>query len=168
DAARLLAGRAGRVPRHRRSLWLSAARSLLFNRLLAERVAEGSWERGMAGELFMLEGSDRCFHAEVLDETLVERLERLDIHPTGPLPGRGREEVTGPCRELEERLTAEPPGWREALVRLGLKAERRPLRVSVRDLQWRLERDDLHLAFTLRRGSYATAVLGQIVRYRTP
>jgi len=40
--------------RHLRGLYLSAARSFLFNEVLAARIAEGNWNQVLAGEALML------------------------------------------------------------------------------------------------------------------
>src|SRR5262249_43371905 len=44
-----------------RGFRLSAARSLIFNALLAERVAAGSWQELLAGDLAALEGRGSYF-----------------------------------------------------------------------------------------------------------
>src|SRR5690606_12755695 len=52
NALAMFAGR--RVARAQRTHLLSAARSELFNRVLAARVGAGSWDRGLEGEVWML------------------------------------------------------------------------------------------------------------------
>ena len=166
-AARLFAGEAGRVPRHLRGLWLSAARALLFNQVLAARVEAGNWDRALEGDVFQLAGSQSCFWGEVVDDTLRRRVAELDIHPTGPLRGRGTGHAAGACAALEETATAVPAGWREGLERAGLAAERRALRVLPRDLAWHWpDGSTLELSFALPRGSFATAVLDECLECR--
>src|SRR5579862_4293096 len=65
-----------------RGFRLSAARSLLFNALLAERIAEGSWDHLLAGDLAGLEGRGSYFAVAAPDEVLGARCARLEIHPT--------------------------------------------------------------------------------------
>ena len=76
-----------RVRRETRTLLLSAARSALFNQVLAARVAAGSWATALEGEVFMLDGSHSVFGPEPLTPALQSRLAAFDIHPTGPLWG---------------------------------------------------------------------------------
>lgn len=57
------------------------------------------------------------------------------------------------------------PSWREGLIKAGLKADRRSLRLVVSELTWEWAGDDaLVLQFSLPPGSYATSVLREIVR----
>ena len=95
----MFAGR--RVRREQRTLLLSAARSELFNRVLAARVAGGSWDRPLDGEVWMLDGSRSVFGPEPLNDDLAQRLAAFDIHPSGPLWGRGELRSRGACAAIE-------------------------------------------------------------------
>jgi tRNA pseudouridine13 synthase len=68
-----------------RGFVLSAARSLVFNAVLAERVRDGSWERIEPGELANLDGRASHFRVEAVDEAIADRSARLDIS-TRPAP----------------------------------------------------------------------------------
>lgn len=156
-ARAMFAGR--RVARAQRSIYLSAARSELFNRILDQRIAHGCWDSAMPGEVFMLDGSHSVFGPLDQDEELAARLARHDIHPTGALWGTGELRSTGPVAALESAIAAAEPELVQGLERAGLKQERRALRLPVRELQWRIEADQLVLDFVLPAGGYATAVL---------
>ncbi|MBD9367557.1 tRNA pseudouridine(13) synthase TruD [Xanthomonas sp. XNM01] len=159
----MFAGR--RVGREQRSMLLSAARSELFNRVLAARVADGSWERGLDGEVWALAGSRSVFGPEPWSEALAERLARFDIHPSGPLWGRGELRCQAACAALEAAVLADhiAVALRDGLERAGLEQERRALRLQVQDLAWTWSADDqLQLTFALPPGSYATVVLAQL------
>ncbi|WP_133499794.1 tRNA pseudouridine(13) synthase TruD [Cognatilysobacter terrigena] len=160
QALAMFAGR--RVRREDRSLLLSAARSELFNRVLAERVRRRCWDTPLDGEVWMLDGRRSVFGPEPFDDALAERLATFDIHPTGPLWGRGTLRTTGECRDLEQAcLDADNgPALREGLERAGLEQERRALRLRPADLDWAWASDRvLELRFALPPGAYATCVL---------
>lgn len=161
-ALQMFAGR--RVPRHQRSLLLSAARSWLFNRVLALRVERGDWNRLRAGDVAMLDGSHSVFAVPEVDETLQDRCTRLDLHPSGPLWGRGEPAVLGDVRELEQAALAAHEALRHGLEAAGLKQERRALRQPVRALRWEwVEASTLRLEFYLERGYYATSVMRELL-----
>lgn len=163
QALAMFAGR--RVRREERSLLLSAARSELFNRVLSERVREGVWARGLDGEVWMLDGRRSVFGPEPLTAELEARAAALDVHPTGPLWGRGALRSAGACRELEDRvLTADDAlPLRAGLERAGLEQERRMLRLRPGALAWDwLDPATLRLDFSLPPGAYATAVLAEL------
>lgn len=154
-----------RVRREERAMLLSAARSALFNRVLAARVADGSWQRGLAGEAWMLDGSRSVFGPEPASEALAARLDAFDIHPTAPLWGRGQLRSEGEARELElEALSGEGPArLRAGLESAGLRQERRATRLRPADLAWHWRADGgLQLAFALPPGGYATTVLAEL------
>src|SRR5690606_23671484 len=85
---------------------LSAARSHLFNQVLAERLRQGSWERAIAGDLLMLDGRHSLFPIEAVDETIRRRVQALEIHPTGPLVGRGGPQPGDETAALEQVVLA--------------------------------------------------------------
>ncbi len=163
-AAAMLRGEGPRLERHVRSLYLSAARSFLFNQVLAARVRDGSWERALEGDALQLDGRRAWFIAADTDADIVPRVQALDIHPTGPLWGRGRLESQAAAREFEEATLADYADWRAGLERAGLEQDRRALRVRVADLAWDWEGQDcLVLRFALPSGSYATALLREVI-----
>ncbi len=148
-----------------RGFVLSAARSLVFNAVLAERVGDGSWERLEPGDLANLDGRASHFRVEAVDEAIADRSARLDIHPTGPLWGRGAPPGGGRVLELEERVAAGLTAACELVVRAGMDQERRSLRLAVRDLHWRRDADaadSIIVEFGLSRGAYATVVLREL------
>lgn len=163
-ADRLFHNPARRLARTKRSLALSAARSFLFNRVLSERVAAGSWNRPLPGDALQLQGSHSFFVATEIDAELQARAQAGDIHPTGPLHGRGQPPVQGASLALEAQVLAAYPDWCRGLEAAGLKQERRALRLPVSDLQWRsLAADALVLEFSLPAGAYATSVLRELL-----
>ena len=80
-----------------------------------------------------------------------------------PLCGRGDDGPGGEALAVEAAAIAGEPGLRELLVSQGLEAERRSLRVPVRNLEWSLDGTDFRIAFELPRGAFATAVLHELL-----
>lgn len=160
-----------RVKREQHGLLLSAARSDLFNRVLAARIADGSWDRALDGEVWMLAGSRSVFGPEPWSDTLAQRLAAFDIHPSGPLWGEGPLRTTAAAAELEHAALADAVSLRlrAGLEQARLKQERRALRQRAEGLAWRwLEDQALELSFALAPGSYATALLQELGSVREP
>lgn len=154
--------------RHRRGLYLSAARSLLFNEVLAVRVRDASWSRALPGEALQLAGSRSFFVAEVIDDEIASRLASGDVLPSGPLWGRGELPSMTAARAVEEDVLANHHVFRTGLEAAGLKQERRALRLPVADLQWQwlTDKQDLQLNFSLPAGCYATSMLRELIKNR--
>lgn len=150
---------------------LSAARSLIFNEILAARVRDGSWNTGLAGEVFNLDGSGSIFTSEEIDDTLRTRLETGDIHPTAVLWGAGNDKVSGVAADIENDLIQQNPllaRLANGLEQREVKAQRRALRLPIEALSWEWqdkgETQTLVLNFTLTTGSFATSVLASITK----
>ncbi len=163
NARAMFAGR--RVRREQRTLLLSAARSELFNRVLAARVRTQSWDAPLDGEVWMLDGSRSVFGPEPFDAALAQRLADFDIHPTGPLWGRGTLRSEAAAAQLEQTALADEDAsaLRAGLEAEGLKQERRALRLRPSGLAWEWpEAGVLKLEFALPPGTYATVVLAEL------
>jgi tRNA pseudouridine13 synthase len=156
-ATRWFATGAAPTDRLQRAFALSAARAAVFNAVLAARLERGSWNRLEAGDIANLDGTGSIFAVPVVDAALEERCARLDVHPTGPLWGRGA------MPSALERDVAHALGpLADGLAANGLESERRALRVRVAGLTGEFDAGDLVLDFRLPRGAFATAVLNEI------
>lgn len=153
----------GSLRREQRGFVLSAARSVVFNAVLAARVAEGSWEHLLEGDLANLDGRGSLFAADAADPTLAQRCERLEIHPTGPLWGAGSPATLARVLELESRVGARFTQESGLCATAGMAQERRSLRLAVRELECEPEPHALVLRFRLARGSFATVVLRELI-----
>ena len=162
--ARELLENGGRMrDRHRRSLYLSAARSWLFNKVLAARVRAGTWCRVLPGEAVLLAGTASFFSVEEPDEALNARVAGFDVHPSGPLWGRGKSPAAGEAGAAEAAALVGSEVLMEGLEWVGLSHERRALRVKVEAPEVRQgEAGGWWLAFTLPAGAYATVVLREL------
>ena len=163
-ARALFAGERKKVRRDKRSIWLSAARSWLFNQVLAQRVEQGNWNRLLEGDVMQLAGASGQFRADG-DGTLAERLQRQEVHVTGPLCGRSSRslEPEGAALQLEQQVLEEQQDWIDGLRRFGLDADRRALRMRIGNLEWRLDGSHLELGFFLPSGSYATVLMRELL-----
>lgn len=160
-ARRLFEGE--RLGRCDREFALSAARSWLFNQVLARRVRDGSWHRALDGEVLILDGRGSVFPAEAIDEALAARVDAGELHPTGPLWGRDGPRPGGTVAALEEAVAAEWDRLAAGLEQAGLEMARRSLRLVPRALTWGLEEDDCRLTFSLPAGEYATTLVRELL-----
>ncbi|MEY8206071.1 MAG: tRNA pseudouridine(13) synthase TruD [Bermanella sp.] len=153
----------GKRPRNKQkgSMYISAARSFLFNEMLAKRIELNSWDRPMAGEVFGFAGSLRGFSQEGSSEEL-QRWRTNRIHPTCALWGKNESLAAGELLAIEDTVAAANPVFCEGLVNKGLKQERRAARMLVPDLFWMWQGDDLVLRFSLASGYFATSILAEL------
>lgn len=155
----------GPAPRERnsRGFALSSARSEIFNRVVASRTRRGDWDRVLPGEAVMLDGRSSYFRADDADPALEGRRASFDVHPSGPLWGRGTSPATGSALAVETEAVSPERELCDLLESQGLRHERRSLRLPVRALEWVLQANVLSLSFELPRGAFATAVLHELL-----
>ncbi len=158
---------------HSHRMYLCAFQSYLFNLTLAERMrqTDGDLRRFFQGDLAYLHRSGAVF--DVVDpEKEQARADRFEISPSGPLFARKTLSPKGMQAEIESRVLEREGLSLEEIRRLVprrfFEGGRRPLRVAVQDLVWRVEGRDLLLEFFLSKGSYATTFLREITKNETP
>ena len=173
EASQAVATRNRYRHKRKRSMLYSAARAYLFNQLLSARITRGNWASYVDGDVLNLNHTKRCFLVEpgAWGPELQQRLDELDIHITGLLPGRidskDRYVTRGQSADTEKAVCKEFAELVTGLVQQGLSAARRPLRFQVQQLQWQwLDSTTVSLAFTLPTGAYATSLLREVCLLR--
>jgi len=86
-AARRFFGQSAKRQKRERNkgIYLSAARSWLFNRVLSERIAQQAYHKPLVGDVLVLDGSNSLFRLEAVDDAIESRLQAGDVHISGPL-----------------------------------------------------------------------------------
>ncbi len=164
-AEKLFSGESEERDRHKRGLYLSAARSWLFNRVLSQRVADGSWLQALPGEALIQPSSRSALSLRVISDEIRGRIQKGFLQPSAPLWGRGSTTALGEVAELEMDALAGEALFMQGLAQAGLEQERRALRLLPKNLSWQhLDSAALQLRFTLPAGSYATALLRELLR----
>jgi tRNA pseudouridine13 synthase len=153
----------GRLPRNKKSIYLSSVRSFLFNLVLSRRVSLGNWNQIIDGDVASLDGSRSTFPCEMPDPELTRRCEEFDIHPSGPLPGSDGKLVEREAADIEENVLQPYKALIDSMAGAGLKAARRALRLVPKGMEWEHDGNDLILKFILPPGGYATSVLRELV-----
>ncbi|UVM71414.1 tRNA pseudouridine(13) synthase TruD [Pseudomonas alvandae] len=163
DARAWAARKALPEQRNVRSRLLSTARSFLFNKVLAARVADGTWQQARVGDLLAFTDS-RSFFPAGEAECSDPRLTILDLHPTGPQWGEGPSPAAGDIFELEQAIAQGEADLRDWLINAGMSHERRILRLPIGGLSWHYpEPDILQLEFVLPAGCFATVLVRELV-----
>lgn len=149
-----------------RGLALSAARSFVFNQQVSARIAAGSFNRVLDGDVLQLNGSGSVFRAPQADSTLQQRCNEQDVHITASLAGMGEPMVTGVAAAFEQQVLQQHSALVQGLIDYRLKTERRAIRLLPQQLTLRPQGDDICLSFALPAGCFATSVLRELVNYR--
>lgn len=162
------------LDRKQRDLLVNAWQSAVFNDVLTRRMAAGTFDRLIAGDLAWKHDSGAVF---AVDDAVAEmenapggRAATMRVSPSGPLWGPKMTQASGAILDLETQALHEsgitldqvaaspgaPPG------------ARRPLRIALAnpDLSGGVDEHGPHvrLAFDLPPGAYATTVLREVMK----
>ena len=154
-----------RLPRHKRSIAISSARSFLFNEYLHDRVLNGTWDQILPGDIANLDGTGSVFNVDEVDAEIKRRCDEMDLHPAAKLAGEGSMSRQAGSSSRRAGPRCRHDSWQRAFDKGRVKPGSRSLRLNVRDLSAEVAEDRLELAFTLGRGAFATSVLREIVHY---
>jgi len=162
------------VNRADRNWGISTLRAEIFNRVLSARLSEQTESKAQAGDLARLAGTNSWFlvvDAE-LDKTQ-QRIDLKDIWLTGPLWGDGSNPAEEGVKAVETQIAEEvlftygAENWHQHLKDWRVDHDRRPLMSPVMDLNAEDAMEEgertLKLSFSLESGSYATALLREII-----
>lgn len=152
-----------RLNRNQMGLYLSAARSFLFNQVVSERITQRRLTPEV-GDAVMLRGSQSFFVVEAVDASLLERYSEGDIMLTAPLPGSDKWASSDAIAEFEQAICQQHQELMSGLAKQRVDHARRPLLLKLQtpQLRW-LTADCAELEFTLPRGAFATSVLRELV-----
>ncbi|MBQ0731886.1 MAG: tRNA pseudouridine(13) synthase TruD [Oleispira antarctica] len=156
QALAMLTGQRREKNRQKKGIYLSAARSYIFNQVLAARIEQGLWGQAMAGDID------------------VSANETQDANKaTAPMWGRGRLNSHTETLALEQAISEPLQDLCNGMEHAGLNQERREIVSSIENMQWQwLENSDssadLNISFALASGHYATSVLQEFMQVEEP
>ena len=161
-----------KISREKRSLYLSSARSFIFNELLAARVKQGTWNQYQADDKLILSGSQSYFSIDAANKAELNdakrRLEEGDVSIAGPMLGRIED------LSENEKSAIEQSEHKEVIYKLieGLKQNQaktlyRAFSIIPNQLSCVMnnsgdEKNKALLRFSLPKGAFATALLKEI------
>ncbi len=149
--------------RKKRSFYLSAARSEIFNLVVSNRIELGLTQQVLENDLMQLAGSNSWFvaKAEELAE-LNKRLDLQDILLTAPLVGENS--TTQIVSEYEQKIVVEHQDLLALMAKERMNSARRAMFCKPQHFEWLFEEEGLRLKFFLDAGSYATALVRELVQ----
>ncbi len=151
--------------RFERKLLLSAFQSELFNRVLAQRLADGLFSTVLLGDVLkkLESGGEFVCQEPAVDQP---RSDAFELGATGPLFGPAMRPAEGDVGLREGKVLADE-GVEAALFERGggeTQGARRLLRMPVKDVSSERVGADVTVHFTLPSGSYATVVVRELTK----
>ena len=151
--------------RTKRSFWLSAARSALFNQIVSTRLAEKEINEIIDGDALQLAGRGSWFVATAPErDALQTRVDSDELLITASLPGDGEWGTQGEALAFELACLAGEEILLDLLQRERVEAARRAILVKPQQFTWHWQGDTVvELKFWLPAGSFATSVVREII-----
>jgi tRNA pseudouridine13 synthase len=155
------------------SFWVSAWQSVIFNRVVDQRIESGTLNRLIEGDLAWHHPVRKVFAVtaeELVRDELPARLAAFDVSPSGPLWGPGMTKAGRSVLQHELDVLHAAGGDLDLLAssRYSPEGARRPLREPLRNIGLEGGVDEhggyIRVAFDLPRGVYATIVLREIMK----
>lgn len=150
----------------KRSIYLSAARSLLFNEIVNTRIECDRFNHIETGDVCMLAGTQSVFQVDAVDDTLKQRFLEKDIDISAPMWGAGELMTQHDVYTLEAGLKERHPDICAGLAKFGLKQERRRIRLNIEQPTLAVIPEGIQVSFVLPAGAYATTVLRELLDYQ--
>ena len=147
--------------RNKRSFYLSAARSEIFNLIVSKRMELDLAQQILVGDVLQLNGSHSWFVVNESEDLaqLQQRLAQQDVLLTAPLIGEEEKSAV----DFEHEIFAQHQALFALMRQERMKAARRPILMQPQQFQWQFEPNGLRLQFDLPAGSYATALIRELV-----
>lgn len=151
--------------RNKRSFWLSAARSGLFNQQVSIRLKKPEFNQVVDGDALQLAGRGSWFIATPEERAqLQERVDNRELMITAALPGSGEWGSQREALAAEQAAVAEETQLQALLVREKVEAARRAMLLYPQQMSWNWWDDvTVELRFWLPAGSFATSVVRELI-----
>ena len=151
--------------RNKRSFWLSAARSGLFNQQVSIRLKKPEFNQVVDGDALQLAGRGSWFVATPEERAqLQERVDNRELMITAALPGSGEWGSQREALAAEQAAVAEETQLQALLVLEKVEAARRAMLLYPQQMSWNWWDDvTVELRFWLPAGSFATSVVRELI-----
>ncbi len=147
---------------NKRSLYLSAARSWIFNRIVAARLEQGLFDKFIIGDIAQTTAGSAIVDANNIDDMQTQFM-KGEVAITAALAGDNDLPTRDNALALEQLFLDEEPDLM-ALVRGNrMRHDRRNIALKPQDLAWSVESNNITLTFSLDAGSFATSIVRELV-----
>ena len=151
--------------RKKRSFYLSAARSAIFNDIISQRIAQNLHQTVVDGDILQLSGRGSWFVAKT-DElpSLQHRLENREITITAPMLGDSALGTMSEALEFEQNCLQNWTTFLELVKKERIETARRSIVVYPSEISWQWQDNNcLTMSFYLPSGCYATSVIRELI-----
>ncbi|MBD1573650.1 tRNA pseudouridine(13) synthase TruD [Vibrio sp. S17_S38] len=148
---------------NKRSLYLSTARSWIFNQVVSHRIEAQLFSQLLNGDIVINSKGDQS----VVDETnlaeLQVQLENETLQLSAPLAGDNALPTRNDAQQLEKPFLDAEPDLMKLICGNRMRHDRRPVALYAQNLTWSTEATAVTLSFGLPAGCFATSILRELI-----
>ncbi|MCC8367600.1 tRNA pseudouridine(13) synthase TruD [Xenorhabdus sp. PB61.4] len=154
--------------RNRRSFYLSASRSAMFNVITSIRIGRGEHQQVQNGDALQLTGRGSWFVADESElAVLQQRVMDGELQITAPLPGDKALGTLHQALDFEQQCLQDYESLWGLVKRERVDSARRAMLVKPLNLHWEwLDDQTVTLHFSLPSGSFATSVIRELINQK--
>lgn len=147
----------------KRSFYLSAARSWIFNHIVSQRITEGYFSQPVDGDI-LLDQNDRIANENVTSEESIQKIQNGELSISAALAGDNQLPTTDKALAFEQPQLDAEPDLMALICGNRMRHERRSVELHPENLTWSSEGDTLTLSFSLTSGSFATVIVRELLQ----
>lgn len=154
---------------NKRSMYLSTARSWIFNHIVSDRINQECFSTLLLGDIVMFdEGvtSDQKFSHAITESELPQYQQKLqagEVFLTAALAGDNALPTELDALQLEQRVVDSEPDLMALIRGNRMRHDRRDTILKPVDLSYTTQDDNVVLRFSLSSGSFATSIIRELV-----
>ncbi len=147
---------------NKRSMYLSAARSWIFNRIVSARLEQGIFDKFIEGDI-----AKKSTDLESVDISNMAQLQAQfaqgEVAITAALAGDNALPTQGEALHLEQPFLDDEPDLMALIRGNRMRHDRRDIALKPQNLSWSIDGQNITLTFSLDAGSFATSIVRELV-----
>lgn len=150
---------------NKRSMYLSTARSWIFNTIVSNRIKMGMFDSLLLGDLVHLTSEQDNISVEQASiPSLTEALEASGVNITAALAGDNALPTSDKALDLEQAVLDSEPELMALIRGNRMRHERRDIRLKPQALTYKIGEGEVTLSFGLPSGCFATSIIRELVQ----
>lgn len=147
---------------NQRSLYLSAARSWIFNAIVSARIEQTVFTQAVVGDVVVKQAEQLPVTADSL-EAINQQLLQRELSLTAALAGDNALPTTEQALAIEQPHLDAEPDLMALICSNRMRHERRELALFPQQLSWQVSGNEICLRFALDAGCFATAIVRELI-----
>ncbi len=147
---------------NQRSLYLSTARSWIFNQIVSSRIESGCFDHFVEGDIALLDGEQVLVTAEQVAE-FNDKLANGEAQISAALAGDNALPTQSKALAIEQPHLNNEEDLMKLIRGNRMRHDRRGISLKAQNLSWEVEGNSITLKFALDSGSFATSIVRELI-----